>query len=70
MSFWEMIPKEHDQYHLLKQFNKEFYKATEAFQGEQIINSLIHVKELQAEGDKNFVVSMSELNTQKEQDFA
>jgi hypothetical protein len=34
MSFWEMIPKEHDRYHLLKQFNKEFYKATEAFQGE------------------------------------
>jgi hypothetical protein len=34
MLFWEMILKECDRYHLSKQFNKEFYKATEAFQGE------------------------------------
>jgi hypothetical protein len=34
MLFWEMIPKECDWYHLLKQFNKEFYKATKTLQGE------------------------------------
>jgi len=28
------------------------------------------VKDLQAEGDKNFVMSMFESNTQEEQDFA
>jgi hypothetical protein len=29
-----MVPKERNQYHLLKQFNKEFYKVIEVFQGE------------------------------------
>jgi hypothetical protein len=67
--FWETILKECDRYHLSRQFN-EFYKVTEAFQGEYIINFLIHVKDLQAEGDGNFVVSMSELNTLKERDSA
>jgi hypothetical protein len=40
----------------------------EAFQGEQIINASIHVRDLQAEGDKNFVMSMLKPNTQEEQD--
>jgi hypothetical protein len=58
MSFWEMILEECDQYHLPRQFNKGFYKVIEPFQGKQIINSLIHMKDLQAKGDGNFVVSM------------
>jgi len=55
---------------LLRQSNKEFYEAIEAFQGKWIINVPICVKDLQAEGNKNFVISMFELNMQEEQDFA
>jgi hypothetical protein len=55
---------------LLRQSNKKFYEAIEAFQGKWIINVPICVKDLQVEGDKNFVISMFESNTQEEQDFA
>jgi hypothetical protein len=58
-----MIHEECYQYHLPRQSNKEFYETIEAFQGEQIINALIHVRDLQVEGDGNFVTSMFELNT-------
>ncbi len=53
-----------------RQSNKEFYETIEAFQDEQIINALICVRDLQVEGDKNFVTSMFESNTQEEQNFA
>jgi hypothetical protein len=65
-----MILEECDWYHLPKQLNKKFYQAIEVFQSERIINALIYVKDLQAEGDKNFVMSMFESKTQEEQDFA
>jgi hypothetical protein len=34
------------------------------------MNSSIHVKDLQVEGDENFIVSLFERNTLKEWDFA
>jgi hypothetical protein len=55
---------------LLRQSNKEFYETIEAFQGKWIINVPICMKDLQAEGDGNFVMSMFELNTQEEQDIS
>ncbi len=55
---------------MLRQSNKEFYETIEAFQGKWIINVPICVKDLQAEGDENFVMSMFELNTQEEQDIS
>jgi hypothetical protein len=44
--FWEMIAEEHDKHHLPHQFNKEFYEAIDFFQGEQIINASLHMKDL------------------------
>ncbi len=70
MSLWEMILEEWDRYHLPRESNKEFYEAIKAFQSKWIINVLIRMKDLQAEGDGNFVTSMFETNTQEEQDFA
>jgi hypothetical protein len=61
-----VILEECDRYHLPRQSNKEFYETIEAFQGEQIINALICMKDLQVEGDKNFVMCVFESNTREE----
>jgi hypothetical protein len=40
-------------YHLPHESNRKCYKIVEAFQGEQIINALVHENDLQAKGDVN-----------------
>jgi hypothetical protein len=51
------------QHHLLCQFNKEFYEAIETFQGEHIINASLHMKDLQAKGDGNYIASILGIDT-------
>jgi hypothetical protein len=55
MLLWEMILEECDQYYLQKQFNKEIYEMIKTFQGEWIIIVLIHVKDLQVEGEETLL---------------
>jgi hypothetical protein len=55
MSLWAMIPKEHDQYNLRRQFNKEFYETIKAFQGKWIIIVPIHMEDLQAKGEETLL---------------
>ncbi len=50
-----MILEKHDQYYLIRQFNKDFYEVIEVFQGEWIIIVLIHVKDLQAKGEETLL---------------
>jgi hypothetical protein len=54
-SFLDLFTKERNQQRLLRAFNKECYETIETFQGECIINALIHVQDLQAKGDANYV---------------
>ncbi len=44
--FLNLFKKEHNQQHLLHAFNKECYETIETFQGERIINALVHVQDL------------------------
>jgi len=46
------------------------YEIIKVFQGEQIINASLHVKDLQVEGDGSYIASILGVDTWKEQDFA
>jgi hypothetical protein len=49
-SLLDLFTKKRNQQHLLRAFNKECYETIETFQGEHIINALVHVRDLQAKG--------------------
>jgi hypothetical protein len=55
----------------MQKFVKNTTKQIEEFQGECIINASIHIRNLQIEGDANYVAPILKANTQEEhQDFA
>ncbi len=44
-------------------FNEEFYNLIQAFQGEKVINTLGHVKDIYAIGDAIYMPPITRLNT-------
>lgn len=56
--YWELTIDEHENFHLFWSFNREDYNVIEAFQWECIINTLLHVRNLHIEGDKNYITTI------------
>jgi hypothetical protein len=58
--------EEHNKFHLPRKFYKKDYEAIGAFQRERVINTLIHVQDLQVEGDVNYITPI--LNSKMQED--
>jgi hypothetical protein len=50
--------EERNKFHLPHQFYIKNYETIDAFQGERVINTSIHVQNLQVEGDVNYTTSI------------
>jgi len=61
----DLVTKEHNQQHLFQTFNKECYEIIETFQGECIIHAPVHVQDLQAKGDANYIPQILEGDNRK-----
>jgi hypothetical protein len=53
-SLWDLSYVEKERFHLHCHFNKEFYDLIEAFLREKTIIVLLHTKDVNVEGDKNY----------------
>lgn len=53
-SFWHLLNEEKDCRGLPWQFNKDYFKAIEAFQGERVINTPSHLRDNQGLVDSVF----------------
>jgi hypothetical protein len=58
-SYWELVVDEHDKLHLPKEFNCGFYETIYVFQGKRNVKKLIHVRDLQVDGDANYIASIA-----------
>lgn len=65
--YWELTTDKCDNYHSPWSFNRKYYDAIEAFHGECIINTPLHVRDLYTEGDGNYMTTIHETDTQEQQ---
>lgn len=65
-SYWELVVDECDKFHLPRQFGCEFYEAIDMFQGKKNVNKPIHVKDLQASGNVNYITSIAKSQEDQE----
>jgi hypothetical protein len=49
--------EECDKYHIQRQFNEEFYNAIESVQGQQVVNNVLHARNIHAKRDGIYIPS-------------
>jgi phosphoglucomutase len=64
-----LTKEERNKFHLPRKFYRKDYEAIDAFQGERVINTLIHVQDLQVEGDVNYTTPILNSKTQKDYNY-
>jgi hypothetical protein len=67
-SYWELVVDECDKLHLPRQFDYEFYEMIGTIQGKRSVNKPIHVKDLQANGNVNYIALIAK--SQEDQELA